>query len=114
VGHAGPCPRAIIQTRRFEMSHAGRATKPKYGEKMIEVKIRFWTDEISNQEGHIVPKHAWTSGVVRMERNDSHGIVPGSPRPFNSLMEIPAAIEKVLIEHNIKLRRIKRMGDYIE
>lgn len=96
------------------MSHAGRAKKPKYGEKMIEVKVRFWTDEMTSTEGYIEPKHAWTAGVVRIERNDSHGIIPRSPRPFNSLMEIPTVIEKVLIQHNIKLRRIRRMVDYIE
>jgi hypothetical protein len=88
--------------------------KPKYGEKMIEVKIRFWTDEMTRKEGYIMPKHAWTAGVVRMERNDSHGIIPHSPRPFNSLMGIPAVIEKVLVQHGIKLHRLRRMADYIE
>ena len=96
------------------MSHAGEETKPKYGEKMIEVRIRFFTNEIAGKEGYIVPKHAWTSGVIRMERNDSHDIKPRYPRPFNSLMEIPAMIEKVLVQHNVKLHRIKRMEDYIE
>lgn len=96
------------------MSHAGKETKPKYGEKMIEVKLRFWTDDIAGTEGNIVPKHAWTSGVVRIERNDSHGIIPGDPRPFNSLMEIPAVIEKVLVQHGIKLHCNRRMFDYIE
>jgi hypothetical protein len=96
------------------MAHAGKAVKPKYGEKMIEVKIRFWTDEMSDKKGYIVPKHGWTGGVVRMERNESHGIVPGNPKPFNSLMEIPAVIEKVLVEHDIKLSRLKRMATYIE
>ena len=79
------------------MSHAEGAKQPSYGEKMIEVKIRFWTNDIANKGGYISPKHAWTSGVVRMERNESHGIVPGYPSPFNSLMEIPMVIEKVLM-----------------
>ncbi len=96
------------------MSHAGRDTKPKYGEKMIEVKVRFWTDRMASTDGYIVPKHGWTAGVVRMERNESHGIDPDYPRPFNSLMEIPAVIEKVLVHHGIKLHRIRRMVDYIE
>lgn len=96
------------------MSHAGQAIKPKYGERMIEVKIRFWTDEMTGMKGYILPKHAWTAGVVRMERNDSHGIIPSNPRPFNSLMEIPTVIEKVLVQHGIKLHRIRRMVDYIE
>jgi hypothetical protein len=42
-------------------------------------------------------------GVVRMERNASHGISPKNARPFNSIMQLPAIIEKVLIEHEIKL-----------
>ncbi len=95
------------------MSHEGRATKPKYGEKMIEVKIRFWTNEIADVEGYIIPKHAWVSGVVRMERNASHGIVPDWPRHFNSLMAIPAAIEKTLIQHDIVLHRDRNMDKYI-
>ena len=96
------------------MSHAGQAIKPKYGEKMIEVKVRFWTNDIAGKKGQILPKHAWTSGVVRMERNDSHGIVPGYPSPFNSLMEIPMVIEKVLMKHDIKLHCDHKMGKYIE
>ena len=95
------------------MSHAGKAIKPKYGEKMIEVKLRFWTNEIADVEGYVVPKHAWVSGVVRMERNDSHGIVPDWPRHFNSLMAIPAAIEKTLIQHGIVLHRDRNMDKYI-
>ena len=43
----------------------------KQGEKMIEVKIRFWTNDISDQPGKVIPKNAWASGVVRMERNKS-------------------------------------------
>ena len=96
------------------MSRAGQAQKPKYGEKMIEVKIRFWTNNLAHNKDSIQPKHAWTSGVVRMERNDSHGIVPGYPSPFNSLMEIPMVIEKVLMKHDIKLHRDHKMGKYIK
>lgn len=29
-----------------------------HGQKMIEVKLRFWTDEIAESEGNILPKHA--------------------------------------------------------
>ena len=65
-----------------------------HGEKMIEIKVRFWTDKIAEQEGHIVPKHARTSGVVRITRNKPHGIVPNKPVPFNSLLDMGAAIEQ--------------------
>ena len=60
------------------------AREAKHGEKMIEVKIRFWTDELSSQPGTVIPKHAWTSGVVRIQGNKAHGIVPGKPNTFNS------------------------------
>ncbi len=63
------------------------------GQKMIEVKVRFWTDGISKQPKSILPKHGWAGGVVRVKRNDSHGIIPGPPIPFNSLMEVMTAIE---------------------
>ena len=50
------------------------AQEAEHGEKMIEIKLRFWTNDIAKQKGKIVPKNAWAAGVVRVERNDSHGI----------------------------------------
>ena len=84
----------------------------KHGEKMIEVKIRFWTNDIASETGKIIPKHAWASGVVRIEPNKSHGIVPGKPQPFHSLMDVSAVIEKVLIEHGIVLQTSTKMKKY--
>ena len=80
---------------------------------MIEVKIRFWTDNIAQTRGEIVPKHAHTSGVVRMERNDAHGILPKNPTPFNSLLDLTAVIEKVLLAHEIVLHPSSRMKRYM-
>jgi len=51
----------------------------KQGERMIEVKLRFWTNNLASEPGKIIPKHARASGVVRIERNLSHGINPKSP-----------------------------------
>ena len=84
------------------------------GERMIEVKLRFWTNNLATTEGQIRPKHAWTSGVVRMERNRSHGIVPGSARPFHSLLDVGAVVEKVLMDHGIQLHTSRRMRKYIQ
>lgn len=92
-------------------SAAGREAT--YGEKMIEVKIRFWTDNIASEAGRIVPKHAWASGVVRMESNRSHGIYPKKPIPFNSLLDIGAKIEQVLLDHGVVLHRSTRMKKYL-
>jgi len=96
------------------MAESIESREAKYGERMIEVRIRFWTDKIAEGEGQIRPKHAWASGEVKMRRNESHGITPKGPRLFNSLMELPVVIEKVLIQHGVKLRRIGKMWDYIE
>jgi hypothetical protein len=82
------------------------------GERMIEVKIRFWTNEIAKDPGQILPKNAWTAGMVRMERNNSHGIIPQNPAPFHSLLDIGAVIEKVLIAHGVKLHPSKKMQKY--
>lgn len=86
----------------------------KWGEKMIEIKLRFFTNDIPTAEpGKIIPKHAWTSGVVRIQRNRAHGIVPsGDPRPFNSLLDVGAAIEKVLIEYGVILHPESKMRKY--
>jgi hypothetical protein len=88
------------------------AKQARHGEKMIEVKIRFWTDNISPEKGKIVPRHAWASGVVRIERNDAHGLKPGTPIPFNSLLDLGAAVEKALIEHGVVLHINRKMRKY--
>lgn len=85
----------------------------KYGEKMIEVKVRFWTNDIAENPGQILPRHAWTSGVVRIEPNKSHGIVPGTPQPFHSLMDISAIVEKVLIQQGIVLHPSRKLRKYV-
>jgi hypothetical protein len=87
------------------------AKEAKHGERMIEVKVRFWTDQIEGDH-KIKPKHAWSSGVVRIAANKSHGIIPGRPRPFNSLMELDAVIERVLIENGIVLHPSRKERKY--
>ena len=84
----------------------------KQGEKMIEIKLRFWTNNLSPEEGKVIPKHAWTSGVVRIEPNKSHGIDPQSPRPFHTLLDVGSVIEKVLIEHGVVLHSSRKMRKY--
>jgi hypothetical protein len=63
-----------------------------HGEKMIEVRLRFWTDDIALGSGKVRPKHAWTSGVVRMQPNKAHEIASGDSMPFNSLLDIGAVV----------------------
>ncbi len=88
------------------------AKEAKHGQKMVEVKVRFWTDDLAAEKGKIVPKHAWTAGVVRIERNDSHEIAPSQPVPFNSLLDLGTAIEKVLIQHGVVLHSSTKMKKY--
>jgi hypothetical protein len=86
----------------------------KYGERMIEVKIRFWTNNLAKTKGKVRRKHAWAKGVVRMERNEAHRITPGQPIPFNSLLELNSAIEKALLNHSIQLHAPRRMRKYFD
>jgi hypothetical protein len=99
----------------WEMNQASNnveAQEAKHGEKMIEIKVRFWTDGIEDAE-KIRPKHAWSSGVVRVASNKSHAIVPGRPRLFNSLLELNSVIERVIIEHGIVLLPSDRTQRYM-
>jgi hypothetical protein len=83
-----------------------------HGQKMIEVRVRFWTNDIASEKGKIVPKNAWASGVVRTEGNKAHGITPSPPEAFNSIMELTGTIERVLIESGITLHPSRKMKKY--
>ncbi len=91
-----------------------QAKEAEHGQKMIEVKIRFWTNDIAEGKDKILPKHAWSSGVVRIQKNKSHDIKPSNPKPFHSLLDIGSVIEKVLIDHKITLHRSKKMEKYLD
>jgi hypothetical protein len=84
----------------------------RHGKKMIEVSLRFWTNVISEAPGKVIPKHAWTSGVVKIQGNESHGIVPGNPLPFHSLLDIGSLVEKVLFNQGIVLHPSTKMDKY--
>jgi hypothetical protein len=86
----------------------------RHGAKMIEVKVRFWTDSITNRQGRIVPKHALTGGIVRLTTNDVHGIKASKAIPFNSLLDLPSKIEKLLIRDGIKLHLNRQMVRYVQ
>jgi hypothetical protein len=88
------------------------AREAKYGEKMIEVKVRFWTNNLAKEKDKILPKHAWSGGEVRIKANSSHGIKPHDFALFNSLMDLTLAIERVLIQHDISLHSSSRMKKY--
>jgi hypothetical protein len=85
-----------------------------HGQKMIEVRVRFWSNSIAPEKGKIVPKHMWGGGVVRMAPNKAHGITAAGPVPFNSLMDLGAVIEQVLIDNGITVHLSDRMARYID
>lgn len=86
----------------------------KHGEKMISLDVRFWTDGIAEDSEKILRKHGWIHGIVRLNKNDSHGIESGKSIPFNSLLELPSKIEDLLIEEGITLHLNRKMRRYIE
>ena len=86
--------------------------KAEIGERMIQISVRFWTNSIVKGKGRVIPKHAWTGGMVRMEANAAHGIKPKKPIAFHSLMDLTAAIEKVLIAQGVVLHPSDRTAKY--
>lgn len=88
------------------------ANEAKHGEKMIEVSVRFWTNALSRRRGTVKPKHAWTSGSVRVQANKAHGIKASRPRTFNSLLDLGKAVEQTLNDNGIVLHLSKRMKKY--
>ena len=89
-----------------------KAREAKWGSRMIEVKVRFWTEKLA-MKGSVIPKHAWSSGVVRIVANETHGMTYRKSLPFNSLLEIGSTIEKVLIEQGVVLYPSRRMRRYL-
>lgn len=85
-----------------------------HGERMIEVRVRFWTNNIAPEKGKVLRKHAWGGGMVRLEGNKTHGIASDDPIPFNSLMELTAVIEKVLIKKGVTIHLSDKMKRYME
>ena len=96
----------------MESSKGLEQREAQQGEKMIEIRIRFWTNDLAESPGNILPKQAWSSGMVIMDRNKSHGIVPKDPIPFHTLMDLTSVIEKALIAHDITLHSSRKMKKY--
>jgi hypothetical protein len=82
------------------------------GEKTLELTVRFWTDDIV-KKGKIRPKHGWAKGTVSMNTNSAHGIRSKSPIPFNSLLGLGVAIEKVLVKNGVTLHATGTTRKYI-
>jgi len=94
------------------MAESQSTEEAAHGEKMIELKVRFFTNALA-PKGRVVPKEGWTRGVVRITPNEAHGIASGRAQHFNSLMEIPAVIEQVLIDNEIVLHTDSKTAKYM-
>jgi hypothetical protein len=90
-----------------------RAVRATHGEKMLELKVLFFTNGIARRRNAVLPGHGMTRGTVRMDRHIAHALGGGRARPFNSLMELPAAIERVLMDHGVTLHARGKMRRYM-
>jgi hypothetical protein len=80
---------------------------------MVEVKIRFLTDDVTDGDGMIIPKHVNARGFLTIEPNEAHGITrTGDSIAFNSLLELPARLEKLLIAEGIVVHPTSKMRKY--
>ncbi len=83
-----------------------------HGKRMIEIRVRFWTDTIAKGKRKVIPKHCLDYGVVRIGTNSVHGIGPGKALHFASLMELPVKIEQLLRTNGLRLHHGPRSKKY--
>lgn len=79
-----------------------RDRKPKYGKKTIELTVRFWTNDISDKEDHIVPKVCWEHGMITLKKNETHGLEVRK-RAFKSIAHLSRAVEELLKASKVKV-----------
>jgi len=101
-------------THNLIMQHKPASIQAHHGDKTIEIRIRLWTDQIAKTKGETVPKNALDSGVVSLPHNEAHGIHASETEKFHSLLQLPAAIEKLLIENGIKLHLSREPQKYYD
>lgn len=67
----------------------------------------------TKREGKVSPGHVWPCGFIVIDNDSVHAKKP-IKRAFNSLAEIPLALERLLIDGGITVHRARRMEEYIE
>ena len=105
---------AQFATSQEDIMGKPKAVAAKFGEKMIELKIYLWTNNIAKKKGKVIPKHAWSAGVVRLEPNEAHGIVSRRPKTFHTLLDLGTTIQNVLMQQGIILHPGRRMRKYVQ
>jgi hypothetical protein len=83
----------------------------RHGDKMIKLEIHLWTNGLA-EKGSVIPKHCWDSGMLGIQRNEAHGIVPGKTIAFNSMLDLGRAIQQMLIRHKIVLHPNRQARKY--
>jgi hypothetical protein len=71
--------------------------------KTISVTVYFFTDDLADQDGDVIPGHAWAQGQVAVRANATHSIKSGYEVMFNRMADLPAAIEDALIAAGVTL-----------
>lgn len=84
-----------------------------HGDRTIKLTVTFRTNAIAEEKGHIVPKNAWTDGNVGFVANPSHDIKASESIRFDSLAELSAKIEELIIREGITLHTSHKMEKYI-
>jgi hypothetical protein len=69
--------------------------------KMIQVKIYFWTNGMVPQKGGVLAKHAWDCGHVVLPANPKHHIRAGGRKQFRTLLQLGSAIEELLQKNGV-------------
>lgn len=85
-------------------------TNPEHGGRTILVTLRFSTDGIAEKEGHIIPGFCNEMGFVNIpkEGNEEHYLKPlGTPVPFGTLDDLPAAVAEALYRADAAVLRGK-------
>ena len=80
----------------------------KHGEKMIQVSVKFWTDGIASEEGHVLPGYCWEGGFVNVEANATHSLKATQPIPFNTLDELVPILISALDDAGVNILFNKR------
>jgi hypothetical protein len=81
----------------------GQVTEARRGERTISLRINFFTNNLGQEPGKVIPKHASEQGMVALRPNASHGIGSSPGIPFHSLAGLLVAIEDLLIREGITL-----------
>ncbi len=73
--------------------------------KMIEVRVKFWTNarEDDATEWKTMKATGYGAGLVTLPRNDLHDIGPASPVHFHTMGQILPAIEEILARAGVRI-----------